>query len=221
MPLIAACARFKPSPMEAGKAMTGTMENGGGRAPQAPQKAPQKAPAGGWWRIALWGGAAALLALPLAAMRVTDEVVWGPFDFLVFGTMLTLACGAFELAVRARGAWTYRAGAAVAIGASFLLVWVNLAVGFIGNEENPANLMYAGLLAIVIVGGALVRFRPRGMSRVLVAAALAQALAWVVNLVAGLDPRPVMLLIPTAVFMALWLGSAGLFAKAAAREAEA
>jgi hypothetical protein len=188
--------------------MTGTTENGGARR-------------GSRWSVAVWGGAAALLALPLVAMQFTDEVQWGPVDFAVFGTMLTLACGLWEAAVRARGDWAYRLGAGVTIAASFLLIWVNLAVGFIGDEDNPANLMFAGVLAIPLLGGAAARFRPRGMARVLVATAVAQGLAWVVNLVGGLDPRPVMLLIPTAVFVALWLGSALLFATAAAREAAA
>ena len=27
-------------------------------------------------------------------------------------------------------------------------IWMNLAVGIIGNEENPANLVYSGVLAV-------------------------------------------------------------------------
>ena len=34
----------------------------------------------------------------------------------------------------------------------FLLVWVNIAVGFLGNENNPANLMFFGLLGLTLVG---------------------------------------------------------------------
>ena len=33
----------------------------------------------------------------------------------------------------------YRAAVGVAIAAAFILVWMNLAVGIIGSEDNPAN----------------------------------------------------------------------------------
>ena len=208
MPLSAARARVQASPMDGGKAMTGTMENGDERR-------------GGAWRIVVWGGAAALLLTPLAAMRFTREVAWTGFDFAVFGAMLALACGAFELAARARGDWTWRAAAAVAIGAAFLLVWATLAVGFVGDPNNPANLMFAGVLAVAVTGGLIARWRPAGMARALVATAIAQALAGGVGVVSGLDPRPITLLAPTAVFVALWLVSAALFRRAARTPAAA
>lgn len=34
----------------------------------------------------------------------------------------------------------YRIGAAVALGAAFFEVWMNLAVGIVGSEDNPVNL---------------------------------------------------------------------------------
>lgn len=164
------------------------------------------------WRLLMWGGAAALLSLPLIAMQFTDEVNWSPFDFLVFGAMLAVACGGGELAVRlSRGNRLYRVGAFAAIAGGFLLVWVNLAVGFIGSENNPANLMYAGVLGIGVLGACIGRFRPRGMARAMLATAAAQLAAGVIAQVNGMEhPWPA-----TAVFTALWLGSAGMFARAA------
>jgi hypothetical protein len=81
------------------------------------------------WRIAMWGGAACLLLIPAVAMQFTREVAWGPEDFITMGAMLTLACGAFEVAVRMIRGTTGRGLAAVAILAVFLTVWVELAVG--------------------------------------------------------------------------------------------
>jgi hypothetical protein len=52
----------------------------------------------------------------------------------------------------------YRAAVGVAIAAAFILVWMNLAVGIIGSEDNPANLMYGGVLAIGIIGAVIARF---------------------------------------------------------------
>ena len=63
---------------------------------------------------------------------------------------------------------------------------MNLAVGIIGTEDNPANLMYGGVLAVGIVGAIIARFQPHGMARALVATALAQALVAVIALIAGL-----------------------------------
>jgi hypothetical protein len=164
-------------------------------------------------RIAVWGGAAFLLLLPLVAMQFTDEVNWDETDFIVFGAMLALACGTYELAVRMTRSRAYRAAVGVAVVAAFLLIWINLAVGIIGSEDNPANLMYGGVLAVGVIGGIIARFQAGGMARVLVVMALIQAMVFVIALVAGLGfTGPI-----TLFFVALWLLSASLF-RAAARQ---
>ncbi|MCI0605272.1 hypothetical protein L0156_19980 [bacterium] len=53
---------------------------------------------------------------------------------------------------------------------------MNLAVGLIGNEENLANLMYIGVLAVGLISTAIARLEPGGMARALFAMALAQTL---------------------------------------------
>src|SRR3712207_3518377 len=141
---------------------------------------------GSRWRIAIWGTAAFLLLLPLIAMQFTNEMKWDHTDFIVFGVMLFGACGVFELAARMTPSFAYRAAVGIAVVAAFILIWMNLAVGVIGSEDNPANLMYAGVLAVAITGAFIVRFRPHGMARVLVATAFAQALVGLITLVAGL-----------------------------------
>lgn len=42
---------------------------------------------------------------------------------------------------------------------------MNGAVGIVGSEDNPANLMYGGVLAVGIVGAVIARFRAEGMAR--------------------------------------------------------
>ncbi|HYH94464.1 hypothetical protein [Hyalangium sp.] len=157
-----------------------------------------------------------MLLLPLFAMQVTDEVDWDVADFALFGAMLVGAGGTFELAARMTGNNAYRAAVGVALAAAFILVWMNLAVGIIGNEENPANLMYGCVLAVGILGAVIARFQPHGMARALVATALAQALVAVIALVAGLGYTFVL----TGFFVALWLISAWLFRKALLEPAE-
>jgi hypothetical protein len=174
------------------------------------------------WRTVPWAIAVFLLLLPLVAMQFTDEVDWDETDFIVMGALLFGACGAFELAARMTGDTAYRAAVGIAVVAVFLLMWINLAVGIIGSEDNPANLMYFGVLAVGIGGAFIARFRPNGMARALVATALAQGLVAVITLVTGLGSEgenwPQVIVVLNGFFAALWLGSAWLFRKAA-REA--
>jgi hypothetical protein len=165
------------------------------------------------WRLAVWGAAGSLLLLPLVAMRFSKEVNWTLRDFVTFGAMLLVACGTYELGTRLSGNTAYRAAIGVAVVGGFLLVWVNLAVGIIGSEQNPANLMFAGVLAVGAIGAFIARFQPHGMARVLVATALAQGLVALIALTTGLGERPLWFL--TVFYVALWLTSAGLFRKAA------
>jgi hypothetical protein len=166
-----------------------------------------------------WIIAALLLLLPMAAMHFTDEMKWDETDFLVFGAMLLAACGAYELATMMTGNTAYRAAVGVAAVASIILIWMNLAVGIIGSEDNPANLMYGGVLAFAGLGGFIVRFQPRGMAHVLAATAIAQAFVGVLALMAGLGSTganwPQVIVVLTGFFSALWLLSASLFRKAA------
>jgi hypothetical protein len=197
---------LKVSLVPAGKAMTGRAKGGGGQHEHP-------------WRKAPWVIAALILLLPLVAMPFTDEVVWDETDFIVAGAMLFGACGAWELAQRAAGNMSYRAGVGVAIITALILVWMNLAVGVIGSEDNPANLMYAGVLAVGIVGSLMVGFRPHGMAQVLAAMALAQAMVGAVALLTGSGSDganwPGAIVCLTIVFAGLWLVSAWLFRKAA------
>jgi hypothetical protein len=186
--------------------MAGSTETGGGRIESRRG-------------IAVWSTAAFLLPPPLIAMRFTNEVNWDEIDFMVFGAMLAAACGTCGLAAGMTGNSAYRAAVGVAVAAAFILVWLNLAVGIIGTEDNPANLMFGGVPAVGIVGAVIARLQPQGMARALVATALAQALVAVIALSAGWGSTgpgwPGDLLVLTGFFAALWVGSALLFRKAA------
>ena len=194
-----------------GKTMAGNTENGGGRR-------------GSRWRIATWAAPALILLLPLLAMQFTDEVRWDLADFVVAGSLLFGARLTYELVARTMANIAYRAAVGVAVAAALILVWVNLAVGLIGTEDNPANLMYIGVLAIGIIGAIIARFQPHGMARALVATALAQTLVAVIALIARLGSTgpiwPQDILMSTGFFAAQWLISAWLFRKAARRGAE-
>ena len=162
---------------------------------------------------------ALILLLLLLAMQITDEVVWDLADFAFAGTLLLGAGLTYELAARKTGNFAYRAAVVVALATAFILVWVNVAVGIIGDEGNLANLMYIGVLSVGFIGAIIARFQPHGMARALFATALAQALVTVVALIAELGSPwsgPGEILILNGFFIALWVGSALLFRRTSA-----
>jgi hypothetical protein len=170
--------------------------------------------------LAIVLGTALLLLVPLVAMQFTDEVVWGPFDFAFAGVVIGGTGLTFEWAVRKMGNVAYRAGVGVALAAGFMLFWGNAAVGVIGDEDEPANLMYLGVLAVCIIGAIIARFRAPGMARALLATAIAQAAVTVIALAAGKQDVPgaslTEILWLNAFFITLWVGSAVLFQRASA-----
>jgi hypothetical protein len=123
-----------------------------------------------------------ILLVPVYGNHFIDGWNWKLGDFIVAGAMLFGTGLTYELVARKGGTIAYRVAVGVALGAAFFLVWVNLAVGIIG-DDNPANLMYFGVLAVGIVGAAVARLEPRRMARVLLAMALAQVLVPVIALI--------------------------------------
>lgn len=173
--------------------------------------------AGLTWRHLYWPLAGAALLLPLLAMQVTEEVDWSGADIVLMGALLLGVGGTFELAARMSDDLSYRLGVSGALAAGFLL-WVNGAAGIIGTEDNSANLIYGGVLAIALIGVFVTRARPRGMSRAMVAAAAAQIVVSLVAVVGGLGGSasgPMELLGTNGFFAALWAVSALMFRLAA------
>ena len=150
--------------------------------------------------------------IPAIAMQLGAEGVhWTAFDFVVMGTLLGSCCAAYELATRMSGNTLYRLGFAVAIALGFLLVWINLAVGIIGDEDNLANAVFAGVLLVGAIGALLGQLRAAGMARAMVATGIAQLLAGGYALVLGSMEGGML----SAAFAVMWFTSAALFHKAA------
>lgn len=176
-------------------------------------------------RIAL--GTALFLLIPLTLQLTIGTGVdgqgfnWRPGDF-VFAFVLIFSVGSlFEIARRrAGGNNAYKIAAALALAGCFLLVWVNGAVGIIGSEDTPANLLYGVVLASGFLGSILARLKPLGMSRTLFVMATVQML---VPVAAFIIWRPVLdealgfigVLMINAFFATLFIGSAILFRQAA------
>ena len=146
-------------------------------------------------------------------------MAWDLVDFAVFGAMLLVVGSLYALVRRKTASARCRVAFGVALGAAFVLVWVNGAVGIIGDENNDANMMYFGVLAVGVLGTIVARFQPLGMARAMYATATAQIAVAVIALIAGLGSAatawPGDILVLTGIFVTLWLSSAWLFRTAA------
>lgn len=74
-------------------------------------------------------GTAAILLVPLVAMRFTSEVNWTGADFLVAAVLLLGAGGVLELLLRRLPERRQRLAGIGLLGLAFAYLWAELAVG--------------------------------------------------------------------------------------------
>jgi hypothetical protein len=77
-------------------------------------------------------GTGLILSIPLIAMRFTEEVQWGLFDFIIIGTLLIGAGMLYEY-IAVRISPNRRLIIALVITLAVLLIWAELAVGVVGT----------------------------------------------------------------------------------------
>ncbi len=143
---------------------------------------------------------------------------WDAADFIVMWFLIGGTILAYKLVSRTSANRAYRVAVGVAVVTGLLLIWINGAVGLIGSEDNPANLLYAGVLAIAAIGAGVARLKPAGMAWAMGATALAQFLVPVVALIIwrpDFGPGVVQVLGLNFFFVLLFAGSALLFRHAA------
>lgn len=165
-------------------------------------------------RVAGWSLAAVLLALPLIAMQFTTEVNWTASDFLVAAIVFGIVGGMLELAARASRNVAYRIATVLTVGGCFLIAWVSLAVGIIGEPDNPHNIAYGAIVAMVATGAYTARGAASGMAR---------ALRWITGaqlLVALIHAGPAPMAVPFDLFLTMVWGIAALLFATARRAAD-
>ncbi|MFC3629046.1 hypothetical protein ACFOM8_06260 [Paracoccus angustae] len=84
----------------------------------------------GRWRAFRWGAILALLLAPLAGMRFSDQVNWGPGDFVLAALLLAGGNLLYEALSRNRGR-SRRLLVAVLICLAILILWAQGAVGIL------------------------------------------------------------------------------------------
>ena len=157
-------------------------------------------------RLLMWSGLLGLWLLPLIAKQFTDEVQWSTMDHVFWFFMLAIPGAVIEVVSRLTSNWSYRGG----VGIALAIAWANLAVGIVGNEDNPINLVFFGVVAIAVFGSILVGFKASRMRWVFLATAAAQALSALV----ALQAEPFVWVF-CGITSALWLAAATLFGRAA------
>ncbi len=159
-----------------------------------------------------------VLSVPLAATAFEVEGwAWGTGSFVIAWLLLAGVGFAYRLLAARSVNRCYRRAAALALATALVLVWINGAVGIIGSEDNPANALYAVVLAVGVFGAAAGRLKPLGMAWALAGAALAQLLVPLVALSVwptDFNPGVAEVIGLNFVFVALFAVSALLFRRA-------
>jgi hypothetical protein len=118
------------------------------------------------------------------------------------------------------GTISYRLGIAVALFAGLFQIWMNLAVGIVGSEDNPVN---QGFFMVVATAGACAftaRLRAEAMVRAMLAVAGVQALlgaavATAPSTIINDAKGPLGVAVLSGGFVGLWLLAACLFLRSA------
>ncbi len=131
-----------------------------------------------------------LITIPLVAMQFTSEVVWGLLDFGVAWTLIFGAGFTFQLISKKTRNSAYRIATGLAVFASLSLLWVNGAVGIIGNESNPLNLLFGLVLLFPVFGSYIAKLEAKAMSRVMLSTAATQVLITISGIMIHLGQNP-------------------------------
>jgi len=78
-------------------------------------------------------GTIILLLIPFVAMQFTNEVNWTALDFIVAGILLMGVGFGIDFALRKFKTSKYRVAIIIGIILTFLLIWLELAVGVFGS----------------------------------------------------------------------------------------
>lgn len=126
-------------------------------------------------RFTIWAIITTLIIIIILTKQFISKIEWNETIAYI---LIILTIGAIYelwqlLKIHNR---TYRIALSVGIFGAFLILRVNGAVGIIGSEDNPANLMYWVVLLIMLIGSLISRFKEHWMSLTFFSAAIVQIL---------------------------------------------
>ena len=160
-------------------------------------------------------GALIVITIPLVAMQFTAEVVWTLSDFVIAWSILFLIGFAYQAISRKTQHFAFKIATGIAAFTTIFIIWSNLAVGIIGNEENPLNLLYFGVILLVIFGTYIAQLQASAMFRVMLSVAALHAFVSVIGLSIFSAQNPeytiMNVIVINCVFVILWIVSALLY----------
>lgn len=133
---------------------------------------------------------AALLLLPLIAMQFSEEVAWTLSDFIFAGVLIFGTGLAYIFVTHRSKTMIFRIAVGFALFSGFFLIWSNLAVGLIGSEDNPLNLLYFLVIGVGVIGAFITRFKATGLMYTLFAMATTQFIIMITSFYTGMPAVP-------------------------------
>ncbi len=143
---------------------------------------------------------------------------WPAGGFLRVGMILFAIGLVYEFVASKGKSRAYRVATSIAVLSCLMLAWGTVVGGWIGGEDNPANVLYFIPTVIGIGGTLLARFSPRGMALAAFVASACVLLAPPVAFAAGLielGPNSIRVFATSAFFAGLFALSGVLYRRAA------
>ena len=140
--------------------------------------------------LKLTGLIVALLLVPFIAMQFTAEVNWTLLDFVFAGALIFGTGFAYMVVTRNAEELAYRIAVGFFLFTGLILIWINLAVGIIGSEDNMINLLYYIVLATGVIGAIVSRFQIQGMIVSMFSCAIAVGIITIIYFLTGMKLAP-------------------------------
>lgn len=104
-----------------------------------------------------------ILLIPLVGTFTVEGWNWDAFDFVIAGIVLFTVFFMIEFLARKMRDIPSRIAAGITVIMTLLIVWVNLAVGIIGDGNNTSA-CYMLVVPVGFLGLAVSRLKPKGLS---------------------------------------------------------
>ena len=132
-------------------------------------------------RLIIWTIVIVLILILLIVMQFSNEINWS--ETLAYSIILLIAGGLYELYQwLKKQSKMYRIARYIGLFWIFFLGRVSGAIGIIGSENNPANIMYRAIPGIIIIGSLISQFKPYWMAFTLFITAFVQILVPIIAL---------------------------------------
>ncbi len=163
-----------------------------------------------------------LLLIPVFGNMYVDGWKWSPFDFVWAGTLIFSVGLAFDRVRTSSQTIVYKLACGLGLFTAFALIWINGAVGIIGEGDlDSANGLYVLEVLFGAIATCIVRAKPRSMPIVLFAMATIQMIipvsALIINPADVIAHDVVRVFILSGFFATLFVGSGLLFRQAATK----